>query len=198
MNTTAGQCDKTSHLAGSQRSTTSILGAGVCLHRLHLPAPDIMLAEVQMVQPPCTALHPLHLPAPPLHLSKHNILHFLHPTPRMWSKRLEDHANTLKETKIAEAANTLKQTKKPCQQIIESIRDRHDIESSLLGKFRPNPQCFLHACVRFNNGLAARTLLQAGWHDFRCPTEGEWSTDGEFLEHWSSDIYGVSNSICKS
>ena len=32
-------------------------GAEVCLHRLHLPAPDIMLAEVQMVQPPCTSLH---------------------------------------------------------------------------------------------------------------------------------------------
>ena len=27
------------------------------MHRLHLPAPDIMLAEVQMVQPPCTSLH---------------------------------------------------------------------------------------------------------------------------------------------
>ena len=53
-----------------------LIDTEVCLHRLHLPAPDIMLAEVQMVQPPlhppappCTALHrpapPLHLPAPP-------------------------------------------------------------------------------------------------------------------------------------
>ena len=38
----------------------------VCLHLLHLPAPDIMLAEVQMVQVACTVPAP---PAPPLHLS---------------------------------------------------------------------------------------------------------------------------------
>ena len=38
----------------------------VCLHLLHLPAPDIMLAEVQMMQVACTAPTP---PAPPLHLS---------------------------------------------------------------------------------------------------------------------------------
>ena len=50
---------------GASKSTSH---PEVCLHRLHLPAPDIMLAEVQMVQP---LLHlpapPLHLPAPPLH-----------------------------------------------------------------------------------------------------------------------------------
>ena len=31
---------------------TSMLLSEVCLHRLHLPAPDIMLAQVQMVQTP--------------------------------------------------------------------------------------------------------------------------------------------------
>ena len=76
----------------------------VCLHPLHLPAPDIMLAEVQTVHetvqialdslhpPPAPPAPPLHppstpctAPAPPLHplhLSKHPVLHFLHPTPQ--------------------------------------------------------------------------------------------------------------------
>ena len=69
----------------------------VCLHLLHLPAPDVMLAEVQTVQvactppaPPAPSLHHLHRsctasapPAPHLHLSKHLVLHFLHLTPQM-------------------------------------------------------------------------------------------------------------------
>ena len=48
---------------------------------LHLPAPPCTAPA-----PPCTSLHlpappctPLH---PPLHHGKHNILHFLHPTPQ--------------------------------------------------------------------------------------------------------------------
>ena len=56
---------------------------------LHLPAPDIMLAEVQTVQVAWTTPA---LSAPPLHLLHHPctswsastiiILHFLHPTPQ--------------------------------------------------------------------------------------------------------------------
>ena len=39
----------------------------VCLHPLDLPAPDIMLVAVQMVQAVCTASAP---PAPPLYRSR--------------------------------------------------------------------------------------------------------------------------------
>ena len=44
------------------------MNSEVCLHPLHLPAPDIMLVAVavQMVQAACTAPAPL---APPLHRS---------------------------------------------------------------------------------------------------------------------------------
>ena len=34
-------------------------------------------------------------------------------------------------------------------------------------------QAFLHACVAFKNKKAARTLLRAGWSNFRCPAKDE-------------------------
>ena len=58
-------------------------------------------------------------------------------------------------------------------EILEAIYAKKDIDTDDLQHFAPNSQAFLHACVAFENEKAARTLLRAGWSNFRCPAKDE-------------------------
>ena len=56
-------------------------------------------------------------------------------------------------------------------EILRAIYAKMDIDTDDLQHFAPNSQAFLHACVAFKNEKAARTLLRAGWSNFRCPAK---------------------------
>ena len=56
-------------------------------------------------------------------------------------------------------------------EILTAILAKKDIDTDDLQHFAPNSQAFLHACVAFKNEKAARTLLRAGWSNFRCPAK---------------------------